>query len=324
MIIVTGGAGFIGSCFVWKLNQMGIDDILIVDHLRDGDKWKNLVGKKFEDYIDKTDFLDLITNDLFDLSRVDSIVHIGACSSTTETDADYLMENNYQYTRVLAQVCLENDKNFFYASSAATYGDGELGFSDEDEKTPSYRPLNMYGYSKHLFDLWVLKNKLQDKFTGFKFFNVFGPNEYHKGGMRSLVHKAFPNARAKHEIGLFKSYHPDYSDGGQTRDFVYVKDVLNVMAYFLEHPDIGGIYNIGTGKAQSWNDLANAMFKAIDVKGKINYVEMPEELKGKYQYFTEADLTKLRRAGCDYEFMSLDDSIADYLQNHLMKSNPYL
>jgi len=306
MIVVTGGAGFIGSCFVWKLNQMGIDDILIVDRLRSGDKWKNLVGKKFEDYIDKRDFIDYVMHDGLS-DNVEAVVHIGACSSTTETDADYLMENNFLYTRILAQACLEKNKKFFYASSAATYGDGTLGFSDEDSKTPHYKPLNMYGYSKHLFDLWVLKNKLQDKLTGFKFFNVFGPNEYHKAGMRSLVHKAFPDARRKHKIRLFKSYHPDYPDGGQKRDFVYVKDVLNVMAYFFQNPDIGGIYNIGTGKEQSWNELAKAMFKALGVEGNIEYIEMPDELKDKYQYFTEADLTKLRRVGCD-----------------LMKNDPYL
>ena len=323
MIAVTGGAGFIGSCFVWKLNQMGIDDILVVDHLRENDKWKNLVGKKFNDYLDKESFIDSCADGCFDDS-IETIVHIGACSSTTETDTNYLMENNYQYTKLLAEYCLVRDIKFFYASSAATYGDGELGFSDEDETTPNYRPLNMYGYSKHLFDLWTLKNEFQGKITGFKFFNVFGPNEYHKDSMRSLVHKAFPNARDKHKVCLFKSYNPEYSDGGQTRDFVYVKDVLNVMAYFFEHPDIGGIYNIGTGKAQSWNDLANAIFDALNVKGEIEYIDMPDELKDKYQYFTEADLTKLRRAGCNYEFMSLEDSIADYVQNYLTQNNPYL
>ena len=304
--------------------KRGIDDILVVDHLRDkNDKWKNLIGKKFNDYLDKGDFLELFANGTFD-DTIDSVVHIGACSSTTETDTNYLMENNYQYTKLLAEYCLVKDIKFFYASSAATYGDGELGFSDDDETTLNYRPLNMYGYSKHLFDLWVLKNEYQDKVTGFKFFNVFGPNEYHKDSMRSLVHKAFPDARDKNKISLFKSYNPEYSDGGQTRDFVYVKDVLNVMAYFFEHPDIGGIYNIGTGRAQSWNDLANAVFNALNVKGEIKYVDMPDYLKDKYQYFTEADLTKLRRAGCNYEFMSLKDSIADYVQNHLTQNNPYL
>ncbi len=302
---------------------MGIDDILVVDHLRENDKWKNLISKKIDDYLDKKSFIDLCSNDRFG-DTVETIVHIGACSATTETDTNYLMENNYQYTKLLAEYCLMKDIKFFFASSAATYGDGDLGFSDEDETTPNYRPLNMYGYSKHLFDLWTLKNELQDKLTGFKFFNVFGPNEYHKDSMRSLVHKAFPDARDKHKVRLFKSYNPEYSDGGQTRDFVYVKDVLNVMAYFFEHPDIGGIYNIGTGKAQSWNDLANAVFDALNVKGEIKYVDMPDELKDKYQYFTEADLTKLRRAGCNYEFMSLKDSIADYVQNYLMQNNPYL
>ena len=322
MIVVTGGAGFIGSCFVKKLNQMGIDDILIVDNLGKTEKWQNLVKKKYKDYLHKNVFISSLISGKMD-KVIDSIVHIGACSSTTETNADYLMENNIHYSMTLANWAIKNNKKMWYASSAATYGDGELGYSDEDEKTPEYRPLNMYGYSKHAFDLWVLRNKLETKLTGFKFFNVFGPNEYHKSGMRSLIHKAFPKARDDHNIKLFKSYLEDYEDGGQKRDFVYVKDILEVMAFFFENPDIGGIYNIGTGKAHAWNDVANAMFKALDVEGKIDYVPMPDELQGKYQYFTEADLTKLRRAGCNHQFMSLEDSIADYLKSHLMKTDAY-
>ena len=323
MIVVTGGAGFIGSCFVAKLNEMGIDDILIVDNLGNGEKWQNLVGKKYKDYLHKNVFITSLLNGKMD-KVIDSIVHIGACSATTETNADYLMENNVHYSMTLANWAVKNNKKMWYASSAATYGDGELGFSDEDKTTPSYRPLNMYGYSKHLLDLWVLKNKLDNNLTGFKFFNVFGPNEYHKGKMRSPINIFFPKARAEKTINLFKSYRDDYQDGEQKRDFVYIKDVLNVMAYFFAHPDIGGIYNVGTGKANTWNDVAKAMFKALDVEGKIEYINMPDELQGKYQYFTEADLTKLRRAGCDYEFMSLNDSVADYIQDYLMQKNPYL
>ncbi len=317
MIVVTGGAGFIGSCFVWKLNQMGIDDILIVDKLGSDEKWQNLVHKRFHDYVDKRDFLARLTNGAFD-GAIDSIVHMGACSSTTETDADYLMANNVHYSTALAEWSLAHGKKFWYASSGATYGDGELGFSDEDEKTPIYRPLNMYGFSKHLFDLWVLRNGCQDRVTGFKYFNVFGPNEYHKAGMRSLIHKAFPAARDDHVIKLFCSYRPEYDDGAQTRDFVYIKDVIDVMAFFFERPDIGGIYNIGTGKARTWNDVARAMFSALEVEGKIEYMPMPDELRGKYQYHTEADISKLRRAGCEHEFMSLEDSVAGYVRNYLI------
>lgn len=317
MIVVTGGAGFIGSCFVWKLNQLGVDDILIVDHLGRDEKWKNLVGKRFADYVDKDEFLDQLESGKY-LGAISGIVHLGACSATTETDADYLMANNYQYSQTIARWCIAHHVKLWYASSAATYGDGSLGYSDNDALTPHLRPLNMYGYSKHLFDLWVLRNRLHTQVTGFKFFNVFGPNEYHKGDMRSVIHKAFPLARSEGRIRLFKSYRPEYPDGGQQRDFIYIKDAIEVMAFFFTRPGLAGIFNLGTGCARSWNDLAHAIFAALGIPGHIEYFDMPEALRGKYQYFTQADLTKLRNVGCTHEFMSLEASVADYVRNYLI------
>ncbi|NLF40750.1 ADP-glyceromanno-heptose 6-epimerase [bacterium] len=323
MVVVTGGAGFIGSCFVWKLNQMGVDDVIIVDHLGTGEKWQNLVHRTFADYLDKDEFLPRLERGDFN-ETVDAIVHAGACSATTERDADYLMANNVQYSKALASWAVAHGKRFLYASSAATYGGGECGYSDDDAVTPRLRPLNMYGYSKQLFDLWVLRNGYHDRVTGFKYFNVFGPNEYHKGDMRSVIHKAYPVARDEGVMRLFTSLDPRYADGGQMRDFVYVKDVVEVMAFFWQHPDKTGIYNIGTGTARPWNDVARALFRAIGVDGRIEYTPLPGHLRDKYQYFTEADLAKLRRAGCAHAFMSLEDSIADYVRNHLVKGDPYL
>jgi ADP-L-glycero-D-manno-heptose 6-epimerase len=309
--IVTGGAGFIGSCIVWKLNQMGVDDILIVDRLDNSGKWRNLVGKKFDDYMDADELLPALQQDMLG-NDIEAIIHMGANSSTVGTDADEYMRNNYQYTRALAEHCVDKNVRFIYASSAATYGDGSLGFSDDDNVTPSLKPLNVYGYSKQLFDLWVLKHKLQFSFVGLKFFNVFGPNEYHKADMMSLICKRFDSVARDKRISLFKSYHPDYQDGEQKRDFIYVKDVADIIASFIERPDTAGIFNVGTGVAQSWNDIARAMFKALDISGQIDYIEMPEILRDKYQYFTQADMGKLRAAGYKKPFTPLDDAVRDY------------
>ena len=310
MIVLTGGAGFIGSCFLWKLNQKGITDVIIVDDLDGPEKKRNLQEKKFREYIQKDEFLSLVKKDK--LPKPEAVVHMGACSSTTLTDEDYFIKNNYEYSKVLCQWTLEKKAHFQYASSAATYGDGSFGYSDSDESTRRLKPLNLYGYYKQLFDLWVLDENLSDKVTGLKFFNVFGPNEYHKEDMRSVVCKAFPQVQKEGRIRLFKSCREDYADGEQKRDFVYVKDTVEVMYHLFCDPKITGIFNLGTGKARSWNDLAKAMFGALGKEPVIEYIDMPESLREKYQYFTQADMTKLEEAGCDLRFSSLEDAVKDY------------
>ena len=311
MIILTGGAGFIGSCFLWKLNEESINDVIVVDNIDSIEKQRNLKQKRFQDYIHKDDFLSLAEKGK--LSRPEYVVHMGACSSTTLTDADYYMNNNYEYSRSLAGWALTQKAPFLYASSAATYGDGSSGYSDADENTKRLQPLNMYGYSKHLFDLWVLNSGLADKVTGLKFFNVFGPNEYHKEDMMSVICKAFPQVRDEGRIRLFRSYREDYADGGQKRDFIYVKDAVEVMYHLFCNPGKTGIFNLGTGQARSWNDLARAMFDALEKECVIDYIEMPETLRDKYQYFTEADMTKLKETGYEPVFRPLEESVKDYI-----------
>jgi ADP-L-glycero-D-manno-heptose 6-epimerase len=323
MIIVTGGAGFIGSAFVWKLNQEGIEDIVIVDQLGSDDKWKNLVNLRFADYIHKDEFMNLVLADEVPF-EASAVIHMGACSSTTERDADYLWENNYLYSREIAEWALKHNARFIYASSAATYGDGALGFSDDHEKISQLKPINMYGYSKQIFDLWVLKNKLEDKMVGIKFFNVFGPNEYHKGDMTSVIYKAFNQIKETGKMRLFKSYRKEYPDGGQLRDFVYVKDCLNVMWWFLKNPEVNGIYNLGTGKARTWKDLIKAVFASIERKANIQYIEMPVALRNQYQYFTEAQMNKLKLAGCPVTFAPLEETVRDYVVNYLQNTDPHL
>lgn len=311
MIVLTGGAGFIGSCFLWKLNQEGLENIIVVDNLDCSEKWHNLVGKKFRDYIQKDTFLHMVVDEKF--PKPEAIVHMGACSSTTLTDAGYFIKNNYEYSKILAQWAFKHKTPFLYASSAATYGDGTFGYSDSDENTRRLEPLNMYGFSKQLFDMWVLNSGLIEKVTGLKFFNVFGPNESHKQDMMSVVCKAFPRLRNEGRINLFKSYRDDYADGEQKRDFIYVKDAVEVMYYLFCNPKITGIFNLGTGQARSWNDLAKAMFSAIGKDAAIDYIEMPENLREKYQYFTQADMTKLKEVGCDFNFRPLEESVKDYI-----------
>lgn len=322
MIVVTGGAGFIGSAFVWELNRAGITDIVIVDDLSTSDKWHNLVGLQFVDYLHKDEFLDFIAEDELPY-KVQAVVHMGACSATTETDMDYLMENNYQYTVILAQWACANKARFIYASSGATYGAGEHGFSDAHEGLDALRPLNRYGYSKHLFDLYAEKNKISDRIVGLKFFNVFGPNEYHKGDMRSVVCKAYDQIRQTGRLKLFKSYQPQYADGSQMRDFVYVKDCVAVMKWLLDHPKVCGIYNVGTGVARTWLDLGEAIFKAMGLAPQIDFIEMPEALKTHYQYYTQADISKLKATGCPVEFRTLENSVQDYVALYL-KNFAYL
>jgi len=317
MIVVTGGAGFIGSAVVWKLNQLGENKIVIVDELGTDDKWKNLVPLKFEDFIHKDDFIEMILDEdiSFDIS---AIIHMGANSSTTEKDADHLFTNNYQYTKELAAYCLEKNIRFIYASSAATYGDGSLGFDDDESKLETLRPLNMYGYSKQLFDLWAKRNGVLDKIVGLKYFNVYGPNEYHKGDMRSVVHKAFEQIRDSGKVKLFKSLNDKYKDGEQLRDFIYVKDAVDMTLYFLDKPNVNGLYNLGTGKARTWSDLVSAIFRSLNKPVNIEYIDLPEQLREKYQYFTEANMNKIKKAGFNSSISDLEDGVADYVKNYLL------
>jgi len=323
MIVVTGGAGFIGSAFVAKLNDEGRDDIVVVDELGTSDKWKNLVKRRYADYLDKEAFLSLVTGGRVPFP-VEALVHMGACSSTTERDAGYLMENNFHYSCRLAEWAQGQGIRFLYASSAATYGDGSRGFSDDDEMTRALKPINMYGYSKQLFDLWILRQGMGAAVAGMKFFNVFGPNEYHKGDMTSVIYKAFHQIRETGRVRLFKSYKPEYADGGQMRDFVYVKDCTEILWWFLNRREVNGIFNLGTGMARTWNDLVRAVFAALGTPPKIDYIEMPEAIRGQYQYFTEARMDKLQAAGCPVPFRPLEGAVEDYVQNHLLKADPYI
>jgi ADP-L-glycero-D-manno-heptose 6-epimerase len=318
MIIVTGGAGFIGSAIVAELNSRGQSDILIVDELGRDEKWKNLRKLRYSDYMEKDDFLDAVQADAL-RAEVEAVIHMGACSSTTEKDASYLVRNNFEYTQALAEWAVDDDVRFIYASSAATYGDGSRGFSDDEDALEELIPLNMYGYSKHMFDLWAKRQGFLDRIAGLKFFNVYGPNEYHKAEMRSFVNKAYWQITEKGKVGLFKSYLPQYPDGGQKRDFIYIRDAVAMTLFFLEQSELSGIYNIGTGEARTWNDLAAAVFAAMGWEKNIEYIEMPEELRGKYQYFTQADMGKLRAAGYRKPVTKMEDAVRDYIASYLMK-----
>lgn len=322
MIVVTGGAGFIGSALVWKLNQLGEEEILIVDELGVDEKWKNLTGLKFIDIYHPTEFIELILGDAVPF-EIEAILHMGACSSTTEKDADFLVRNNYHYTQDLAKYSLTHRVRFIYASSAATYGDGSNGYKDNEKELNSLRPLNMYGYSKHLVDLWLYRMGMNEEVVGLKFFNVFGPNEYHKDDMRSVIHKSFGQINETGSAKLFKSYNDDYKDGEQMRDFIYVKDTVDMTLHFLDNRETNGLFNVGTGKARTWVDLVSAVFNAMDKPVNIEFIDMPDHLKEKYQYFTQADISKIRNAGYTNPISTLEDSVKDYVQNYLMK-NAYL
>lgn len=315
MIVVTGAAGFIGSSMVSKLNQMGHTDIVAVDSLKSTEKWKNLRHLAFSDYLDKSELFPFLDGN----PALKGIIHMGACSATTERDADYLMRNNYRYTLNLANHCLAKNIRFIYASSAATYGAGEHGYEDDETKLHQLRPLNMYGYSKQLFDLKAHRMGWFNRMVGLKFFNVYGPNEYHKGDMTSVVFKAFGQIAEHGKVRLFKSHRAGFSDGEQLRDFVYVKDIVDTMAFLLENPAVNGLFNLGAGKARSFKDLALATFAALDMPPNIEYFDMPEALRGKYQYYTCAEMTKLRQAGFTRDFHSLEDGVSDYVKNYLAK-----
>ena len=317
-IIVTGAAGFIGRNTVAELNRRGEDELILVDELGKDDKWKNLVGLRYEDIVSPEEFLGLIEDGTFAEAR--AVIHLGACSATTERDADFLLRNNYQYTRVLCNWALSNDVRFVYASSAATYGDGAEGYLDEDDVTPTLQPLNMYGYSKHMFDLWALKQGLFDRIVGLKYFNVFGPYEDHKGDMRSVVAKSFEQIRSTGKVQLFKSYKPEYPGGGQKRDFISVNDAVDVTLHFaLQEPEApGGLLNCGTGQAHTWVELITPVFAAMGLPVAIEYIDMPESLRGKYQYFTESDAGKLRAAGYGRPFTPLAAAVREYVEEYLL------
>lgn len=317
LIIVTGGAGFIGSALVWKLNREGLDNIIIVDMI-DNVKWKNLVGLKFYDYFEKDDFIKDIVDGKYNQLKIDTIFHLGACSSTVHPDAREYIKNNYEYSKILCQFAVEKNIRFIYASSAATYGDGKLGFSDDENKLETLKPLNMYGYSKHLFDLWVKRNGLLRKVVGLKYFNVFGPNEYHKGDMRSFVVKAYEQIMSTGKVKLFKSYLPEYKDGEQLRDFIYIKDAVNMTIHFFKNRNLSGIFNIGTGKPHSFNELVKHVFEALNKEVKIEYIEMPDNIRNQYQYYTCAETKKLLSSGYNLPTTEFKTAIYEYVTKYIV------
>lgn len=321
-IIVTGAAGMIGSCLVRHLNLLGLSDLILVDDLKTGEKWKNLVGKQFSDIISKKSLFEwLKTNG----TTIDAVVHLGACSDTVEKDADYLIENNFHYTTQLAEWALTQNKRFIYASSAATYGDGSLGFNDDEASLEHLLPLNMYGYSKHLVDLWMKRQKVFDRVVALKYFNVFGPNEYHKGRMASMVLKMMEKSHDGSAVHLFKSSDPQYPHGGQMRDFIYVKDAVKITAAFLDpkYQHIGGIFNVGLGKPTTWNFLADAFFQAIEKKTNIAYIDMPSDLAKQYQQFTCASMAKFHKIfSLDDKYIEttpIQDAVREYVQVYLKR-----
>lgn len=315
--IVTGGAGLIGGAVVAALNEAGEDDILVVDHLGTSEKWKNLRGLQFTDYLEKDIFRRLLYEGKFNDTGIKAVFHLGACSSTTERDASYLADNNFNVTKELAAFSVSSQAHFLYASSAATYGAGEHGYVDDEEKMHELRPLNMYGYSKLMFDLWAKRTGILRSITGMKFTNVFGPNEKHKGPMRSMVLRSFEQITSRGYVELFRSDRPEYADGEQKRDFIYVKDVAQMILALMEH-NAKGIYNIGSGRAESWNALATAVFNALGKTPDIRYIDMPDTLKGKYQYFTKADMTKFNALNTGRGAHPLEKTVADYVRNHLL------
>lgn len=327
MIIVTGGAGFIGSIIVAALQEQGHTDIVVADWLGQDDKWKNIAKRELAAIVPPENLVSYAREHAAELS---AIIHMGAISTTTETDADLIIRSNFTLTQQLWHLCAEAGIPFIYASSAATYGDGELGF-DDDESLPhlnSLRPLNPYGWSKALFDRWAARELAAGRpappqHVGLKFFNVYGPNEYHKGGQKSVVAHIFPDVKAGRPVRLFKSYHPDYKDGWQLRDFVWVGDVVSVITWMLEHREVSGLFNVGTGEARSFHDLAAATWAALGQDPQIVYVDMPESLRDKYQYFTQANLSKLRAAGYTAPMTKLEDGVRQYVQGYLNCADMY-
>jgi len=317
-VLVTGGAGFIGSALVWGLNERGIAEVVIADRLGSTDKWRNLAPLRFEDYLEADELFPRLESGA--LGEFTLVLHMGACSSTLERDASFLARNNFEFTKTLARWSLANGARFIYASSAATYGDGAAGMSDQvrsADDLATLRPLNPYGYSKQMFDQYALSHGLLDRMVGLKFFNVFGPNEGHKGEMRSLVNKAYEQIRDTGRVRLFRSYRPEYRDGEQRRDFVYVKDVVEMTLHLAGAPSAAGLYNVGSGEAHTWLELAGALFAAMGREPEIEFIEMPEAMRARYQYYTCADISRLRGTGYDAPVTPLDAAVADYVKGYL-------
>ncbi|GAB4178289.1 MAG: ADP-glyceromanno-heptose 6-epimerase [Terrimicrobiaceae bacterium] len=317
-VLVTGAAGFIGSALVHALNRRGLSQIIVSDFLGEDEKWRNLAPLEFADYVPADELLEDLSRDPDHYGHFSACFHLGACSSTTVRDAAYVMQNNYAYTRDLCEWAVSEGTRFVYASSAATYGDGSVGMDDRCDDLRKLKPLNLYGYSKHLFDLYAWREGILDDIVGIKYFNVFGPNEYHKGEMRSLVCKAYDQIRETGRIRLFKSYKPEYPDGGQQRDFVYVKDAVDMTLHLAECEEAGGLFNVGAGVARTWLDLAAALFSAMGVEQHVEFIEMPESLRHQYQYHTCADISKVRATGFAAPTTSLEDAIRDYVVNYLI------
>jgi ADP-L-glycero-D-manno-heptose 6-epimerase len=316
MIVVTGSAGFIGSCMVAKLNQEGFNDVVLVDDFSNTNKNKNFEGKKYTKCVDRRDFIPWISaNHHF----IQLIIHLGARTDTTEFNKDVLYELNTEYSKEVFNACVEYGLALVYASSAATYGMGEFGYNDDHEVIYKLKPLNPYGESKNDFDKWVVEQPRKPYFwAGLKFFNVYGPNEFHKGRMASVIFHAYNQIKATGKMKLFRSHNPNYKDGGQLRDFVYVKDVVEVIYFLMHHRKDSGIYNLGTGKARAFLDLAKNTFKAMNVQENIEFIDTPIDIRDKYQYFTEANMSKLRSIGYSKPFTSLEDGVEDYVKNYLI------
>lgn len=315
MIIVTGAEGFIGSALAAGLNQAGYRDLVLVDDFTTGVRSSNLTGKQFTEKVERTNFHQWLTKNE---QHVQFIFHIGARTDTTEKNEAIFKELNLDYTRELWNQCIEYGIPLVYASSAATYGNGEHGYSDDESRLNMLKPMNPYGHSKNEFDKWAVSQKRQPYFwAGLKFFNVYGPNEYHKGRMASVILHAYEQITETGKLKLFKSHRSDYKDGEQKRDFIYVKDLVDVCIYLMHHRKNSGIYNLGTGHARTWNDLANAIFSALKMPVNIEYIDIPEDIRDTYQYFTEADMSKLRSIGYTREFTSIEDGVNDYVRNYL-------
>ncbi|MBI1833763.1 MAG: ADP-glyceromanno-heptose 6-epimerase [Candidatus Andersenbacteria bacterium] len=318
MIIVTGGTGFIGSATVWGLNKRGRSDVVIVDNVSHEEKEHNIASLQYEERLEIPDFREKLAAGDFDNKNVEAIIHLGANSSTTERDWDHLLDNNVHYTQEIIRWCADKGVRCVYASSGATYGDGALGFSDDPELFDQLKPLNLYGKSKLDVDIWARDGGYHEKVVGLRYLNVFGPNEYHKGDMASVIYKKFQEIKEGKPFTLFKSYHSDYADGESTRDFVYVKDVIDATLHFIENKEPAGVFNVGTGKARTWNDVAKSTYVALGEEPNIEYVEMPEALRDQYQYHTQADITRLKKAGFTQKFTSLEEAIGDYVKNYLV------